>query len=671
VDKTKRVRLFYETADPLAPLTTRAAEQALSGGSSSNGVLSTETQQPPNSGVTFTSSLPQGRIRYKTFRNGTWGESYPFPLASAALAQQDPAAVELSDGRILVAWIDVVNPNTDLSLVRPLEYHLRFRLGNVSSPQPAQLKGQRREPFNVAPGARLLFRGNWPEEEEGFEFVARDFSTPQQAKAEEVKDVLNSRLRHVIASVDPKNRTLLLSTVDTGGDKRLEIDLRSSSAAQSLGFDAGNSVAIGDWGEIITWSAPRDVTPATLGLSTDLHALFDGSIVWLFWATYDVSTSNWQIVNSRWDGKTWSNLEVVADGIGGNREPFAILDTKKHIWLFWSRRQGVGTIEDNWTLDRRVFDGISWGPEGLVTSTPTDGDKRAADREPSAVHVPNSDALRIFFRSDRVSTITDGMKLWSLTLSTSTDAVAVTVPPSPITTDYNADYTPSPVQMPGNTLWLLFRSDRSVSLSRAAIRSLPVLENRATYPAPVVSAVSAGPVRSVRVPDAGTLHRYAGSTSVVLSNMARNARQRQWDDLLAYTPQKPQGEALQDDDFYTRGTVGLYLNQVTPDSPLSQQRVDRLRPVLERFLPINVRAIVILATPAVSEDVYIDTAILDSYQDTFPYLEDYEGPGEDRIGLVLPDWRLLRSNTPDDVSANPSDLTSLRHRPYSKDPPLP
>ena len=667
VDKSSHIRLFYEIADPLAPLTNWAAAQALTGASFSDGSLSDGTQGSATSGMPatpiFSPSLPQGRIHYKTFRSGSgsWSESYPLPVESTP-AQGEPAATVLPNGSILVAWVD--NPNIDSSLPKPPQQNVRFMLGTPATPQPAQLQGQRSAPFNIMPGTRLLFRGNWQGGEEGFEFAASDSANPQQATAAEVMNALNNRLVNVHALVQT-NQTLLLQTFVSGGDVSLEIDLQASNAAQSLGFGVVNAVASGDWGDAITWSNPQVVTPAPSGLNADLHAVVDGSgVVWLFWANYDASTANWRIVDSHWDGTTWSPLEVVADGTGGNREPFAVLDNAKHIWLFWSRRQGVGTLEDNWTLEQRVFNGTSWSNEASVTSTPPNG--RAADRQPGVVHLANDD-LRIFFRSDRSSADIDGWKVWSVTVTPATGAV--TSPPAAITTDYNADHAPSPLQRPDGTLWLLFRSDRSVPLSQVATRSLPAVENRITYPPPGVSAVSAGPALSMRLPDTA-LRRYAGSTSVVLSNGARNARRSLWDDLLAYTPQKPQGEPLQQGDYYTRGTVGLYLSQLTPASPLSMQKVERLLPVLERFLPINVRAVVMLVHGLAIEYVYQAGADMqDSYQDQYPFVAHLTGL-EDSTAVALHDLGLLHSNTPGEVSADPADLTTPRHHTHSDHLPL-
>jgi phage tail-like protein len=623
VDATARIRLFYETADPQAAGT-------------------------------------QGRLRYKTFRNGAWAESHALP-ALPNVAQGDPAAVELPplpDGRKPVwrAWID--HPHTNAA-------RLRFARGTAGTPQPARIRGQRSEPFRIVPDTHLLLHGSWPEAE-GFAFTEEDFPDPQRATAAQVEAVLNARLTHVIAAAQP-NGTLLLSTDGVGGDERLEIDLRHSSAAAALGFGPGNAVAFGDWGDGIDWENPQDVTVAPAGHHhADLHAVVaaDG-VVWLFWAMH--VGVNWRIVSARWDGETWSPLETITDGLGGNREPWAVLDQTNRIWVFWARRQGVGTLDNTWTLRRRVFDPVTgtWDAEAPVTSPPPGG--RGADREPSVVRLPNGD-LRLFFRSDRAG----GADLWSITVSpASGEAVG---PPSAITADAAADHTPAPLLLPDNTLWLLYRSDRSVPLSRVAPRLLPEVENRITSQEPTAGSLAAAPLRSARIVDTGTLRRFAGSTSVVLSDAARIGRHRLWDDLLAYTPQQPlglaPGEVLPEDVLYTRGTVGLYLSQATPDTPLTRQMVERLRPVLARFLPINVRAVVILVPRLDIEYVYGQgVEIGEAYQDRHPSIEFFTSLGED-MNAPRPsfDWGILHANIADQVSTDPTDLTSLRRRAYFPDP---
>ncbi len=62
-----------------------------------------------------------------------------------------------------------------------------------------------------------------------------------------------------------------------------------------------------------------------------------------------------------------------------------------------------------------------------------------------------------------------------------------------------------------------------------------------------------------------------------------------------------------------------------------------------------------------------DADIGESYQDQYPYIDHYTGL-HDTAAAELPDWALMRSNTRADVTANPTDLTTLRHRTYYPPP---
>jgi hypothetical protein len=606
-----RMRLFYASADPLG----RASSQ----------------------------------IRYKTYRAGTWGASAPL-LAGRRPPQADPAAVHLPDGRTLVAWIE--EPGTDHAV-------LRFAVGISRAPQPARLTGHRAAPFAVGPGARLLLRGNWPGPE-GVELTAADFPIPGAVTLPRLVSVLDDRLRRVDAVARPDG-TLELVTKTAGGDERLEVDLRESTAAEVLGFDTGNAAASGDHGDGIDWSAPQAVTSANPGRHADLAAVVDGDGgVRLFWATH--MGPGWQVVGSRWDGAAWSPVETLAVPPGANREPAAVRDAAGAIWLFWARQDPRAPQPDVWSIRRRVLDpqAGTWGPEDGVTAPPPG--RRSSDREPAAALLPDGD-LRLLFRSDRDG----GPSLWSATISAGALAALEPVGSGPV-----ADIAPAPVLAPDGTLWVLFRSDRGVSVSRLATRPLADLEDRVTEPGPSARPGTPHPLASVRAEDTGTLRRFAGSTSVPLGHAARIGRRRQWDDQLAYTPQKPIGPPadppLDEDDFYTRGTVGLFLSQVIPDSPLSRLARDRLRAVLERFLPVNVRAVVVFAPRADIELVYTpDADIQESYRDEHPDVEAYAGPAE-QITDAAPDWRLLLSTTLGHVSADPDDPPTLRHRTFF--PPL-
>jgi phage tail-like protein len=353
--------------------------------------------------------------------------------------------------------------------------------------------------------------------------------------------------------------------------------------------------------DIIDWSQrPQDVPAAVKGRYADLHAVSDkaGTGVHLFWAEHD--DLHWFIRTTHWDGTNWQPASSVADGlnndgVGANREPYAVQDSAGRIWLFWSHRQGDDATNDNWTLHRRVFDGTAWGSEAALTAPPDKA--RAADREPCAILLPNTDpqqvTLRVFFRSDRAG----GPALWFVTITPADPTTGTVSAPAPLITDpaigqAPADYTPAPVRMPGDALWLFYRSDRSIALSRLATRALPQLENRVTLPSTLVRTFSPDPSRSFRIQDSGTTRRFSGSTSVMATNAARIRQIGQVDDLLAYTPVGLDGRKLSNDDLYTPGSIGLYASQLLSENPFSQNLLELLGPLLQSFLPINVRAIV-------------------------------------------------------------------------------
>jgi len=63
--------------------------------------------------------------------------------------------------------------------------------------------------------------------------------------------------------------------------------------------------------------------------------------------------------------------------------------------------------------------------------------------------------------------------------------------------------------------WSLYRSDRSVPLSRVATSPLPEMEIHVTSQQPMAGSLAAVPLRSMRIVDTGTLRRFAGSPSLV------------------------------------------------------------------------------------------------------------------------------------------------------------
>lgn len=333
----------------------------------------------------------------------------------------------------------------------------------------------------------------------------------------------------------------------------------------------------------------------------------------------------------------WSEQAEIANGGGGNREAALAIDEIGRTWLAWSQRIGAGNYDESWGLHNRIFDPATqtWGSDVTVTVPPAGG--RSSDRTPGLLRIPGG--MRVFFSSDR----NGGFRLWSVDVT----LAGVAAPLVPLFEGTSADLAPAPFNV-GGAIWILYRSDQNVSLAQLG---------------------SSNPSRSQRVPDNGTIRRYAGSVSMALDDLARMHTRRSFGDLLSYTPNRPDGGVLADDELYTRGTVGLYVSRANQGgSPLTRQESQRLRDLLARFIPVNLRALVILTPSPNTELIYQPGAdIGESYSDVYPFAEMF-GSIADTSAAAMPGLVVIQSNTIDNISANPADLTTLRRRTYF--PPL-
>lgn len=644
-DTQGRRRIFYHANDPLAEAEKWEAASSQHAGGQGGGAAA----------ASFTAPLrPSGQIRTKVFRGGEWGPSLPFPSDEGAVVGE-PAATALAGGVVFVAW--VVNPGTGLS-------RLRYRLGTVRLPTPARLRGRRSGPFPVRPGMRLLLHRGDPTPL-GFELVPQDFVNPQSPTSAEVVTALSARLPGVAVSL-AVDGTLQLATVATGGTAHINLDLRASSAALALGFEEENHSANGDWGDEIDWQAATDmpigVAPpgdaTTARHYADLQAITDtNGNVRLFWACHQAGT--FRTFTARRVGAAWVGAITLSVSAGGGcREPFALMDASGRVWAFWSRREGVGTSDDRWTLRYRrlLFAGTDiWLAEPANPVLPL----TASDRQPAALRIGT--LFQLFFQSNR----TGSSDVWSITFDPATGLVVPPGIPTVMLIGPAADHVPTPLVLPDGRVGMLYRSDRGFDLARAATRHFPVTEGRVTFPAETPTLPERPP--SFRTEDSGTLRRFSGSTSVVTADLSRLDRMRQWDDVLAYTPQGVMGEPLGDSDLYSRGTVGLFLSPIISADPLTPDMIERLREVLTRFLPINVRAVVILAPRVDIEKLYDPVDIFEDYYDDHPDIDYYVGP-TDSSAVELPGWSFLLSNTPGHVSWNPAQPSSLFHRVFYEPP---
>jgi hypothetical protein len=343
---------------------------------------------------------------------------------------------------------------------------------------------------------------------------------------------------------------------------------------------------------------------------------------------------------------TWSAPIVLAEGAGANREPRAAVDAANRTWVVWAQRTEImAGPRDTWTLRYRRFDPSvspwAWEPEQAVTTSPGGG---TADREPYLE--PQGGGLRVFFSSDRGG----GRGIWWVTVS----ALGVPGVPESLPNDAAETTAPAVVTGPTGRAWMFHRSDRSVVPAQVGVLSPPGTSPRA----------------SERVPDADALTLHAGCRTPVFAHAARNLGRRTWGDLFTYTPEYPHlisDDAPADDHLYTRRTIGLYLRQARTGLVVTEEQIDRLLQLLRRFLPVNLRLVLIISPDALVEFVYTPEAdITDAFADNVPFFEFFSGPS-DLTGVLALELAVLISNDLASLSASLTDLTTLRRRTWFPD----
>jgi hypothetical protein len=137
-------------------------------------------------------------------------------------------------------------------------------------------------------------------------------------------------------------------------------------------------------------------------------------------------------------------------------------------------------------------------------------------------------------------------------------------------------------------------------------------------------------------------------------------RNRAFEDRTAYSYDVgrpgPGGEyTMGNDTLYNRETIGIY---AVPDVPTEtlvlEQEWERVREILAEFLPINVRAIVVVLPDVVVEEPYDATqAVVEELVHVGRLTEDDAyGEGVDGSTDKVPEWRYIVANDPATRSVN-------------------
>ncbi|MES2055439.1 MAG: two-component regulator propeller domain-containing protein [Pseudomonadota bacterium] len=340
----------------------------------------------------------------------------------------------------------------------------------------------------------------------------------------------------------------------------------------------------------------------------------------------------------------WSAPVTLAQNGGGDREARAFVGAGGRTWLFWSRREAVaGAERESWTLRLRRYDPATaaWNAESAMTAPPPNG---AADRQPAPL--PSGAGCTLFFTSDR----SGGAAIWRVDVS----GAGVAGAPAPVAADAAELTRPVAVAVPAGPTWLIHRSDAPLALAQVA----------------VVPEPGTAPRRSERVPEVRALTLNAGARTPVLAHAARNLGRRRWGDYFAYTPEYPDvidADAPTQTHVYTRRTIGLYLRQSPIGAAITTEAIARLRQLLRRHLPINLRLVLVVAPDPLVEYLYTaDADIEEKWSDDIPFVETLGGLS-DSSTVTIPGLGILIANDLDSRAFAATILATLKRRTWFPD----
>jgi len=281
--------------------------------------------------------------------------------------------------------------------------------------------------------------------------------------------------------------------------------------------------------------------------------------VWLFWSSR--RTGAWNIWYSRFNGTNWGNPKALTTGLSANREPVVLFDPdRQRIWVFWSRKKSNSLwnifYRSTINLDFDVHTDASWTTEQELEPVPTEYD----NAEPAAI-LNSSNNVELFYSSNQK----DGWNIWSELITPSQQT------PQQVTKGQFTQRACAVVNAGNQNVKLWFRSNETqVYISKL-------------------------------YPEAKTLDaRYSGATSVDFRNLAKNSAKGLIKDIQCYTYDTGKNE----NDWYARDTVGIYLTPDTEDQTFIISNQNFIKNVLKQFLPAQVRAVFIIEPPVYKEQIY-------------------------------------------------------------------
>lgn len=364
----------------------------------------------------------------------------------------------------------------------------------------------------------------------------------------------------------------------------------------------------------VRWSPSQ---PLTSGAAIDKYpsaVLHKGSL-WVFWAAYHEEARAWSVrASTRAADGAWKDADPFNDGIE-RRQPFAVVDENDHMWLFWLEREG-----QRWRLKYTRHTGSTW--ERPVTFPDDAGrDPRVEGDLFVLFHKANRPVRRLWvFWARQEPTGDPDQTRWTIVFRTkrNTDLDdSGWSPTAPFSTLSPSDHDREPAAFvgAGGDFELFWSSNRAGSWSiwrstlntRANTWSNPEQLTRGPYSQrdPLPFAIAEGTMlvyhsnESLRYaskvyPATETVDfRYAGSTTFDSHNRDKIALWGAFEDFQAYSYDAGDRGTRTEDDWYARDTIGLYLTPNRANEREIGLMKDRIRRVLEEFMPMTDRAVLI------------------------------------------------------------------------------
>jgi phage tail-like protein len=317
--------------------------------------------------------------------------------------------------------------------------------------------------------------------------------------------------------------------------------------------------------------APDDA-PRLTYTDEEPAAVVAGPRIWLFWSSN--RDGRWNIWARPFDGVPGGAPVRLTDHRADDRHAAAVLDAGGRTWLFWqSNRRGPTDI---WS---RVHDGSTWGlPARITTAT--------FRHEMPAAALDGAGQIWLFYAADLGDRRNIHLQVF--------DGTAWQAP-EPVTDSLSRDEAPAPVFWNGQ-MWLFWHSNRDGSWQVWGMvhdgaswgAPFPVTTGPTADKEPVAVVDGAGELRLFwRSQRRGETYR---SRTIDTSDPAMLAQLGTFQDRAHYL----YDTSRENEDWYARDAVGLYLTPDTADAAEIQGQLERVGTFVEPFRPLPARFVWIL-----------------------------------------------------------------------------